>query len=86
PDHNLALLRGIALFHGLGHPILLGASRKRFIGTIAGEADAARRAPGSIAVGLAAFAQGVQILRVHDTTETAQARALWQAVTGGTRP
>jgi dihydropteroate synthase len=85
-DQNLALLRGISLFHGLGHPVLLGASRKRFIGTISGTDDPQARAPGSIAVGLAAFAQGVQILRIHDTTETAQARALWQAVTGGTEP
>jgi dihydropteroate synthase len=79
---NLALLRGIALFHGLGHPILLGASRKRFIGTLSGVDDAKARAPGSIAIGLAALAQGVQILRVHDTAETAQALALWRAVTG----
>ncbi len=79
---NLLLLRGVSLFHGLGHPILVGASRKRFIGTIAGVEAAEARAPGSIAVGLAAIAQGVQILRVHDTAETAQALALWRAVTG----
>jgi dihydropteroate synthase len=84
--HNLALLRGIALFHSLGLPILLGASRKRFIGTIGGEDDAARRAPGSIAVALAALGQGVQILRVHDTAETAQALALWRALMGGDQP
>jgi dihydropteroate synthase len=83
---NLALLRGMALLHGLGHPILMGASRKRFIGSIGREPEARRRGPGSIAVALAAIAQGVQILRIHDTTETAQARALWQAVTGGDRP
>jgi dihydropteroate synthase len=81
--HNLALLRGMALFHGLGHPVLLGASRKRFIGTVAAVADPKSRMAGSIAVALAALAQGVQILRVHDTYESAQARALWQAVTGG---
>lgn len=80
---NLVLLRGIALFHGLGFPILLGASRKRFIGTLAQEPDATRRAPGSIAVALAAIGQGVQILRVHDTSETAQAIALWRASTMG---
>ncbi len=81
--HNLALLRGLSVFHGLGYPILLGASRKRFIGAIAGEPDPQARLGGSIAVALAAFAQGVQILRVHDTHATAQARALWQAVTRG---
>lgn len=81
--HNLALLRGLSLFHGLGCPILLGASRKRFIGAIGGEAQADRRASGSIAVALAGVAQGVQILRVHDIWETRQALALWQAVTVG---
>ncbi len=79
-DHNLALLRGIALFHGLGCPILLGVSRKRFIGTIGNAPLASDRAPGSIAIGLAALAQGVQILRVHDTGATAQALRLWNAV------
>lgn len=78
--HNLALLHNIALFHGLGCVILLGASRKRFIGTIGGQPRADARAPGSIAVGLAALDQGVQILRVHDVAETAQALRLWRAV------
>jgi len=78
-EHNLALLRGIALFHGLGCPILLGVSRKGIIGTIGKEPRPNARAPGSIAVGLAALAQGVQFLRVHDVAETAQALRLWQA-------
>ena len=59
---------------------LLGVSRKRFIGTLSEEPDAQARAPGSIAVGLAALAQGVQILRVHDVAATRQALTLWQAV------
>ncbi|NRB17645.1 MAG: dihydropteroate synthase [Rhodobacteraceae bacterium] len=78
-EHNLILLRGIALFHALGCPILLGVSRKRFIGTIGKEPQATARAPGSIAVGLAGLAQGVQFLRVHDVAATAQAVRLWQA-------
>jgi dihydropteroate synthase len=82
-EHNLALIRGLSLFHALGCPILLGASRKRFIGTIGDEPVADRRAPGSIAVALAGVAQGVQVLRVHDVKETRQALALWQAVTLG---
>ena len=80
-DHNLTLIRGLSLFHGLGCPILLGVSRKKFIGTIGGEADAARRAPGSVAVALAGVAQGAQVLRVHDVWETRQALALWRSVT-----
>jgi dihydropteroate synthase len=78
--HNLTILQNISLFHGLGCAILLGASRKRFIGTIGEEPSAEARAPGSIAVALAALAQGVQVIRVHDVAETAQAVRLWRAV------
>ncbi|UWQ78417.1 dihydropteroate synthase [Leisingera sp. S132] len=78
--HNLTLLRNLSLFHGLGCPVLLGVSRKKFIGTIGDAPRADARAPGSIAVGLAALAQGVQFLRVHDVAETVQALRLWQAV------
>lgn len=84
-EHNLLLIRRFSLFHGLGVPVLLGASRKRFIGTFAQEPDAARRAPGSIAVALAGVAQGAQVLRVHDVDETRQALRLWQAVHGVTQ-
>ncbi|MGV6840457.1 MAG: dihydropteroate synthase [Planktomarina sp.] len=80
-DHNLALLRDIAVFHALGCPILLGASRKRFIGEISGADAATDRMAGSVAVALAAVAQGVQIVRVHDVAQTDQALRLWQAVT-----
>ncbi len=78
-EHNLALLSRLSLFHSLGVPVLLGASRKRFIGTIGNAPEAAERAPGSIAVALAGIAQGVQIVRVHDVAQTAQAIALWRA-------
>lgn len=80
--HNLTLIRGLSLFHDLGVPVLLGASRKRFIGTIGGEDLAERRMPGSVAMALAGAAQGVQVLRVHDVAETRQALRLWQAVNG----
>ena len=79
-DHNLTLLRGLSLFHGLGCPILLGTSRKRFIGSIGRAAEPQDRAPGSIATALAGVAQGVQIVRVHDVAETRQALRLWQAL------
>ncbi|MGC1260121.1 MAG: dihydropteroate synthase [Jannaschia helgolandensis] len=81
-DHNLDLLRRIALFHGLGLPILLGASRKRFIGAIGSAPQAADRMPGTLAVTLAAVAQGVQMHRVHDVTAVAQGIALWREVGG----
>ncbi|WP_116597208.1 dihydropteroate synthase [Primorskyibacter marinus] len=81
--HNLTLLNGIALFHGLGCAILLGASRKKFVGTIGGTAEAGARVAGSVAVALAGAAQGVQILRIHDVDETRQALALWSAIEQG---
>lgn len=80
--HNLTLLRNLSLFHGIGCPLLLGASRKRFIGTIGGTEAAGQRLPGSLAVALHGVAQGVQMLRVHDVGETAEALRLWQAATG----
>ncbi|MFN3955523.1 MAG: dihydropteroate synthase [Pararhodobacter sp.] len=79
--HNLALLKGLALFHALEAPILLGASRKRFVGTLSGVEAAGARMPGSVAVALHAAAQGAQIIRVHDVAETVQALALWRALT-----
>ncbi|WP_170324544.1 dihydropteroate synthase [Ruegeria arenilitoris] len=78
--HNLTLLQNLSLFHGLGCPILLGVSRKGLIGQIGQEPRKDARAPGSIAVALAGLSQGVQILRVHDVPETAQALRLWAAV------
>lgn len=77
--HNLRLIRGLSIFHGLGCPVLLGASRKGFIRDLGQAPVPQERAPGSIAVALAAVAQGVQVLRVHDVAETRQALALWQA-------
>jgi dihydropteroate synthase len=84
--HNLALLQRLSLFHSLGCPILLGASRKRFIGTISGTDAADARMPGSLAVALAGIAQGVQMVRVHDVAETRSALSLWQAATRGEYP
>ncbi len=80
--HNLTLLRRIALFHGLGVPVLLGASRKRFIGDIGGAARPDARMPGTLAVTLAGVAQGVQVHRVHDVAEVAQGLALWREAGG----
>jgi dihydropteroate synthase len=81
-EHNLLLIRRFSLFHALGVPLLLGASRKRFIGTYGQQPVAERRVPGSLAVALAGVAQGAQVLRVHDVDETRQALRLWQAVNG----
>src|SRR5690606_12769048 len=83
--HNLALIRGLSLLHGLGCVILLGVSRKRFIGTVGAAPDTDDRLPGTLAVTMAALAQGVQLHRVHDIAETRQAVRLWAAATGGDR-
>jgi len=82
-QHNLTLLNGLSLFHGLGVPVLVGASRKRFIGTLADEPEAKRRVPGSIAAAITAAAQGVQILRVHDVRENRQALRVWLSAARG---
>ena len=82
-EHNLALLGGLSLLHGLGLPVLVGASRKRFIGALSGVEVARERVAGSIGAALAAAGQGAQIIRVHDVAETRQALSVWQAATQG---
>jgi dihydropteroate synthase len=81
--HNLRLLDHLALFHGLGCPILLGVSRKSFIGRLSRDEAPKGRLPGSLAAALAGLARGAQILRVHDVPETRQAVAIWQAIAAG---
>ncbi|SIN82993.1 dihydropteroate synthase [Vannielia litorea] len=81
-EHNLALLGRLSLFHGLGCPVLLGVSRKRFIGTIGAAEVAAERMPGSLALAVLAAGQGVQLLRVHDARETRQGLRLAAAQWG----
>ena len=82
--HNLALLSHTSLFHGLGVPLLIGASRKRFIQGLAGGAEPRAREPGSQAAAIAAASQGAQILRVHDVEGTSQALGVWRASVFGT--
>ena len=75
---NLALLNGLAMLHGLGCPIMLGASRKRMIGALSNEAPVGERLGGSIALALKGADAGVQLLRVHDVAETVQALRVWR--------
>jgi len=77
---NLTLVNGLSLLHGLGCPILLGASRKSFIGALNREAPVAQRLGGSVAVALAGAAQGVQIMRVHDAFDSVQALRVWRGM------
>lgn len=78
--HNLDVLRHTALFHGLGLPVLIGLSRKGFIGALSRKEPPKDRLAGSLAGLLASLGQGAQIVRVHDVAETYQARALWLAL------
>ena len=79
--HNIALMQHLgSLLRGSGLPLLIGVSRKRMIGDLSGEQDAAARVHGSVAAALAAVARGAQIVRVHDVKATADALKVWQAV------
>ncbi|WP_260922567.1 dihydropteroate synthase [Novosphingobium sp. 9] len=77
---NLALMNCLALFHALGHPILLGASRKRLIGALAGEVPADQRLGGSLTLALKAAEAGCHVIRVHDAMETVQALRVWRGL------
>jgi len=82
-EQSIELLRRLTELAALGRPILVGVSRKSFIGAITGETDATRRLPGSLAAALAALSRGASILRVHDVSATIQAIKVWQALTAG---
>ncbi len=79
--HNLRLIEQLALYQGLGSAVLLGASRKSFIGKLSRGEEPAARQPGSLAAVLAGAARGCQIFRVHDLVETRQALTVWEAIT-----
>lgn len=77
---NLAVLNGLSLLHGLGCPLLLGASRKRIIGALSNEAPVDRRLGGSLMLALKGVEQGAQIVRVHDVPESVQALKVWRGM------
>jgi dihydropteroate synthase len=76
-EHSIAALRGLPDLVGLGYPVLVGVSRKSFIGAVTEEPEPERRLGGSLAAGLFALSQGAAILRVHDVRETVQAVRMW---------
>jgi dihydropteroate synthase len=78
--HNMQVTDWLALFHGLGCPVLYGASRKSSIGALSKGEAAKDRVPGSLALALAAAARGAHMIRVHDVRETVQALKVWQAL------
>jgi dihydropteroate synthase len=77
---NLTIINNLALFHGIGCPILFGASRKRMIGALSNEADVDERLGGSVFLAMQAVEQGAQIVRVHDVAETVQAIHVWRGL------
>jgi dihydropteroate synthase len=79
---NVALLQGLGAICALGFPVVIGASRKGFIGRLTGIADPAHRLGGSLAAELFALSRGAAMLRVHDVAETVQAIRVWRALTG----
>ena len=70
----------LPLFHALGQPLMVGASRKRMIGALSNEAEAHQRLGGSLAIAVTAMDAGVQLIRVHDVAETVQARNVWRGL------
>lgn len=78
-SQNLTLMAGLSLFHGLGLPLMVGLSRKGFVGAVTGEMPASARVSGSVGGALAAVAQGAHILRVHDVKETRAALNMFNA-------
>jgi len=81
-EHNLTIIRRLDELTDLGLPLLIGASRKRFVGAITGEEDTEKRLAGTIAVNVYAYAGGARIFRVHDVAENAQALKVAAAITG----
>jgi dihydropteroate synthase len=79
PGHNLQLLAALRSFTKWQRPLLLGVSRKSFIGKLLG-ADVAERLPASLACACLAVASGVQIIRTHDVAETVQAVRMTEAI------
>ena len=78
--HNLTLISKISLFHSLGFPILVGTSRKRFIGYLSGKHDSKYRTGGTLASVLFLLSQGVQIFRVHDVKEIKQGILVFEKI------
>jgi dihydropteroate synthase len=78
--HNTALLRGMTVLQDLALPLVVGVSRKRFIGALSGATDIAGLDFASAAAGLFAVSKGASVLRVHDVAGTARAMRVWQAL------
>jgi dihydropteroate synthase len=85
-EHNLELLRRIDEIVAIGRPVVIGASRKSFLGRIAGRDVAAERVPGTVAVNVLAFERGATVFRVHDVRESRDALLVAAATLRGPWP
>lgn|SRR5574337_156376 len=79
-EHNLAVLNRLDEFRGLGRPVVLGASRKRFIGTILGIEEPSGRVDGTAATVAVGIERGASIVRVHDVRRMAQVARMTDAI------
>ena len=79
-EHNLEIVRRMSEIVAIGHPVLVGASRKSFIGAVVGSAEPTTRDSGTIVVHLACAAAGARILRIHDVAGHRQAIAMTAAI------
>ena len=79
-DHNLQLLAGLSQFTKYQRPLLVGASRKGFIGQVTGAAEVGDRLAGSLACACAAVQAGASIIRAHDVAATRQALRMMEAI------
>src|SRR4029077_5902470 len=78
-EENLALIEGSGRLAAAGYPVLVGSSRKGFIGRLTGIKEARRRDPASVWLAVEAARQGASILRVHDVAGAVQTLAVWAA-------
>jgi dihydropteroate synthase len=79
-EHSLRVLASLERLAGWGYPVVVGASRKRFVGELSGVGEASARVHGSVGVAIAAFERGARVLRVHDVAATRQALNVVDAV------
>ncbi len=81
-EQNVQLIRHLDVLVALGHPVMLGASRKRFIGLLAGVEQPEDRVAGTLAVHLAGVQRGARLVRAHDVAAHRQALTMWRHVNG----
>ncbi len=85
-EHNLEILRALTLYHGLGCPLMVGVSRKRFIGALSNNEPPGDRVPWTVAASRAALDGGCQMVGVHDLAARHQARAVWEGLNPPIKP